>query len=82
MFKDDKKLFAHFVKSRAIIDVINQSKMFNKTPAEIMFIEDEYLAFCFNQAVAYIRFRIEQGDELCFENKKKSFSDMYSKYDN
>lgn len=56
--------------------------MYGKTPAEIMFIEDEYTAFCLNQAAALIRHRIEQGDELIFDKQKSSFTDMYSKYDN
>ncbi len=46
-----------------------------------MFIEDEYTAFCFNQAVAYIRYKIEAGEELIFENKKSSFSDMYKQFE-
>ena len=52
--------------------------MFNKTPAELLFIDDEYTAFCLNQACAYIRAKIEQDEEMpTFEVSYSSFTSLY-----
>lgn len=31
----------------------NQATLYHKTPAELLFIKDEYEAFCFNEAVTW-----------------------------
>nr|DAS31108.1 MAG TPA: hypothetical protein [Caudoviricetes sp.] len=52
--------------------------MFNKTPAELLFIDDEYTAFCLNQACAYIRAKIEQDEEMpTFKVSYSSFTALY-----
>lgn len=52
--------------------------MFNKTPAELLFIDDEYTAFCLNQACAYIRVKIEQDEEMpTFKVSYSSFTALY-----
>ena len=52
--------------------------MFNKTPAELLFIDDEYTAFCLNQACAYIRANIEQDEEMpTFKVSYSSFTALY-----
>lgn len=56
--------------------------MYAKTPAELLFIDDEYTAYCLNQACAYIRSKIENKEEPIFKDKHTSFSQIYSKYDN
>lgn len=56
--------------------------MYGKTPAELLFIDDEYTAFCLNQACAYIRSKIENKEEPVFKADNNSFSQIYSKYDN
>ena len=71
----------HFVKSKSVLDLIAQSKIYGRTPAELLFIEDEYTAFCLNQACAYIRCKIEEKEEPIFETKYNSFSQMYAQYD-
>lgn len=73
---------SRFVKSKEILDLIAQSKMYNRTPAELLFIDDEYTAFCLNQACAYIRARIENKEEPIFKTESNSFSQIYSKYSN
>ena len=72
-----------FVQSEAILDLIAQSKLFLKTPAELLFIDDEYTAYCLNQACAYIRVKIEQEkQEPRFIKKHKSFTELYAQFDN
>lgn len=56
------------------------SKLYAKTPSEVMNIEDEYIAYCFNEACAYIIGRLQNGDELQFKKKYTSFSDLYRNY--
>ena len=59
------------------------SKMYNCRPSEVVFIHDDYIAFCFDEACAYIRYmREEEKKEPNFNEKKKkklksSFSEMY-----
>lgn len=38
------------------------AKRYNKLPSEILHIEDEYTAFCFDEACSYIQFKLEQED--------------------
>ena len=56
-------------------------KMYNKTPAEYLYVDDEYTAFCLNEACAYIRQRIEDKEIPQFVKVYKSFSDIYKKYE-
>lgn len=39
--------------------VINQAQKFNRLPSEIARIEDEYTAFCFDEACMYIITQLE-----------------------
>ena len=68
------------------------SKEFNKLPSEILNIEDEYIAYCFNEACFNILMRIknkEKPNYRKFEIKEKqekmqhnyrSFKDFYKDY--
>lgn len=48
----------------------------------MLYIEDEYTAFCLNQACAYIRVKMEQEEEMpTFEKHYSNFSDLYKEYD-
>lgn len=42
-----------------------------------MSIQDEYTAYCLDEAIAYIIQKIKAGEEPRFEYKAKSFSDYY-----
>nr|DAH73226.1 MAG TPA: hypothetical protein [Caudoviricetes sp.] len=46
-------------------------------PSEILNIPEEYDAFCFDEACAYISSRIEDGETPVFRKSFHSFSDMY-----
>jgi len=56
-------------------------KRYNKTPSELMSIEDEYTAYCFNEACAVILGNLEAGEEIHFEKRYASFSELYSQYE-
>lgn len=44
---------------------MNLSQTFNKLPSEIMGIyNDEYTAFCFNEACGYMINRLKDGDKM------------------
>ena len=56
--------------------MLNLAKAQNRTPSEVLGIEDEYTAFCFDEACDYIVKRIAKGDEPRYEKKKKKVSSM------
>lgn len=41
---------------------------------------DEYTAYCFDEACAYIMNRVDSGEEICIRTRYTSFSDLYSQY--
>ena len=46
-------------------------------PSEILGIEDTYVAYCFNEACAYIQKSLEDGKQIIFKTRHRSFSDFY-----
>ena len=42
-----------------MLRVINLATQFNKLPSEILGCDDEYTAFCFDEACGYIRMKLE-----------------------
>lgn len=46
-----------------MLRIINQSNKYKKLPSEILKIEDEYMAFCFDEACMYISNELEQGNK-------------------
>lgn len=58
-------------------------------PSEIIGIEDEYTAYCFDECIAYITSQLDAGKQInfkAFENtggveKVSSFSELYRKYE-
>lgn len=81
--------------SSDIESVILQSKLYNCLPSRIIGInefEDSYTAFCFNEACAYIRVKIEEGKKPRYKDKEKrqnkvvvknykSFKEFYKQYE-
>lgn len=49
-------------------------------PSELMGIEDPYTAFCLDEACALIAVKLDNGEEITFVTKYKSFSDIYKDY--
>lgn len=64
--------------------VINQAQKFNKLPSEIARIEDEYTAFCFDEACMYILTQLENEkkpiwpeDAVKEDGTRKTFLDVH-----
>ena len=57
------------------------SKRYRKTPSELLSISDEYTAYCFDEACAYIMGKLDAGGEIIFRRKYTSFHDIYSQYE-
>lgn len=50
-------------------------KIYKKTPSEIMGIEDSYIAYCLNEAIAEFIVQIESGKNPRFKTQRKSKAD-------
>lgn len=57
--------------------VIGAASLWNCRPSELMCINDGYTAFCLDEACAYIKARMMDGEEPKFKKQYKSFSDIY-----
>lgn len=52
--------------------------MYNRRPSEFFDLkDDEYTAYCLDEACAYISLQIKDGKEPRFEKKVKSLKDFY-----
>ena len=60
------------------------AKMYNKTPSEMLRIEEDYTAFCLDEACAFIRLKMEDPEDPQkpnFKTQVTSFSDFYKQLD-
>ena len=53
------------------------AKLYSTRPSTLLVVEDEYTAYCIDEACSYISSRIERGDNPSFEVRYSSFSSMY-----
>lgn len=68
-----------FLKTQRVLQIINMAERYRCKPSEVIGIPEEYAAFCFDEACAYISSRIDDGEEPIFRKKYKSFADMYKR---
>lgn len=61
--------------------VINQHRIFGVKPSDLFDIKDPYTAYCFNEAVALIIIKMNDGEEPQFKKKYGSFSDIYKRFE-
>ena len=61
-----------FVQSNNLIRIINVANAYNCKPSDILHIQDDYVAFCFNEVVNYITTRLKKGDDIHFEEDKET----------
>ena len=66
--------------SRDILRILGIAQRYKIRPSELMGDLDEYTAYCFDEACAYIMNRIDSGEEICIRTRYTSFSDLYSQY--
>ena len=50
------------MQSSDVVRVIAVAQRYNKLPSEILHIDDEYTAFCLDEACAYINMQLEKGE--------------------
>ena len=61
---------------------MSMSQMYQCRPSELLHIsDDEYTAYCLDEAIAYLRARVDSGEEMVFKKEYTSFSDIYKKYE-
>lgn len=65
------------MKTQRVLQIINMSKLYNCRPSDILRIEEDYAAFCFDEACMFISVKLENGESPMFKRKYNSFSDIY-----
>lgn len=68
------------MKSKSILNVLGLANVYKVRPSTLLDIMDQYTAYCFDEACAYITGQLEKGEEPQFKRKYKSFKDIYSQY--
>lgn len=66
--------------SEQIFTVLSIANLYNCRPSDVMGVDDQYTAYCFDSACAYIVTKLEAGEEPQFTHHYSSFEEMYSKY--
>lgn len=51
--------------------IISQSIQYQKRPSEILFINDEYTSYCFDEACFFIITQEKEGKKAKFEKRKE-----------
>lgn len=65
------------------MSVLVMSRRFSKPPSEIIGVDDPYDAFCFDEACAYIMYKLDSGEKIKYKEEGKpekhysKLSDMY-----
>ena len=54
--------------------------MYKCRPSALLGLIDDYTAYCFDEACAFILQKIEDGEEPTFTRKVKSFRELYASY--
>lgn len=66
--------------SKEILGLIRMSTLYNRTPSELLNLEDEYTGYCLNEACMYIKARMDNGEEMKVEAHYSSFASLYDSY--
>lgn len=82
--------YLNFVESPEILNILYMAKLYNQRPSNIMGLNNDYHAYCFDEACMYLYNALQEKKELHFkgdENKIqnqtprkhfKSFGDFYN----
>lgn len=54
------------MKSRRILGILAQAQRYKILPSQVIKVEDEYTAFCFDEACAFIMGKIDNKEEPNF----------------
>ena len=63
------------------MNVLSMAQRYRRRPSELLSIDDDYTAYCFDEACAFIAGRLDAGDEIVFNRQYSSFSDLYAQYE-
>lgn len=74
------RLFSPFVGSPDILRILGIAQRYKVRPSELMGTLDEYTAYCFDEACAYIMLMMDSKEEPMFHTRYRSFSDLYAQY--
>lgn len=56
------------------------SKLYNCLPSDIMGIDDNYTAFCFNEACAEIMLRLQNEEKPIYREQREEEQEGYSNF--
>lgn len=56
------------------------SKLYNCLPSDIIGIEDNYTAFCFNEACAEIMLRLQNEEKPIYREQREERQEEYSNF--
>lgn len=65
------------MKSRRILQLINMSNTYRCRPSELLCIEEEYAAWCLDEACLFVKMKVDEGEEPIFKKQYNSFSGIY-----
>lgn len=74
-----------FVASKAILSTLGMANIYQCRPSVLLGLREEYEAYCFDEACAYIKMRMQEGAEPVFKKqgkpkRYKTASDLYKDY--
>ena len=69
-----------FVRSKRVLEIINLAQIYGCRPSHIVGLEEPYEAFCFDEACAYIKIQIDNGENPKFKKHYSSFTELYKAY--
>ena len=80
-------LSATFVQSSKVESVIAMAKQYGCRPSTVLGLDDDYTAFCFDEACNCIAYHLMNEEEANYrefdeikKNHYKSFSDLYKQF--
>ncbi len=65
------------MKTRRLLQLINMSNLYRCRPSDLLHIEEEYAAWCLDEACLFVKMKIDEGEEPVFKKKYTSFSNIY-----
>lgn len=60
-------------------DLLTMTEAYRQKPSELLAIEDQYAAFCFDEACLYIRSRMQAGEQPQHKTKVASMKEFYAR---
>jgi hypothetical protein len=70
-----------FVQSNEIVGIINLADYYHKRPSEILGIQVEYDAYCFDEACMFISLSLSEGKTPHWHRDVNSLHELYGKFD-